>query len=199
MVKLLMIGGGGHAISSLEVIKMTGLYEVDKVLSVTKTHPSLTKLLDHSANLKDLRKYYDHAFIGVGQIKEPDNRIRIFNELKELNFELPSIISSKSYVSSESKIGEGTIIMNFSLINTHAFVGKNCIVNNFALVEHSAFIGNNVHISTGAKINGDAKIEESCFIGSGAVVGNGVTVGKNSIVSANSFVFKDIPNNTKFR
>ena len=199
MNSLLMIGGGGHAISCLEVINMMGLYKVDKILSNSNTHASINHMVDNEGSLKKLRKSYDHAFIGVGQIKDAKPRQRLFTELKEYGFNLPVIISPKSHISCDSNIGEGTIVMNFCLLNAHSIVGDNCIVNNFALIEHSACIGNNVHVSTGVRVNGEAQIEDGCFIGSGAVISNGIKIGKNSIVSANSFVYKDLAENTKFK
>lgn len=199
MIDLLMIGGGGHAISCVEVINMEGVFKVSKILSISDVHHSLDGLVDKKNDLKDLREFYNNAFVGIGQIRDPKIRQKIFLELKEEGFNLPIIISPKSYVSENSLIGEGSIVMNFCLLNAFSNVGENCIINNFALIEHSSIIGNNVHISTGAKINGDAEIEDGCFVGSGAVISNGIKIGKNSIISANSFVYKDLPENTEYR
>ena len=51
------------------------------------------------------------------------------------------IISPISYVSENSRIDEGSIVMHNALINSHCNIGINCIINSKALIEHDVTLG----------------------------------------------------------
>ena len=71
--------------------------------SLEKTKELLNyNIIGDDDNLSKLRKTYEYAFIGIGQIKTPNIRIAMFNRLKNLNFKLPSIISFKSNFSTNA-------------------------------------------------------------------------------------------------
>ena len=74
--------------------------------------------------LKDLAKKYNYALIGVCQIKDNKVRLNIFNNLKKLNFNLPSICSKHAIVSKYSKIGEGSVVMHGAIIGSNVIIGK---------------------------------------------------------------------------
>ena len=69
-------------------------------------------------------------------IRNTQKRIKIYNQLKKLNFTLPKIISSSAIVSKRVSISEGTIIFENVLIGPDVIIGKNSIINNFCLIEH---------------------------------------------------------------
>ncbi|SFV50865.1 4-amino-6-deoxy-N-Acetyl-D-hexosaminyl-(Lipid carrier) acetyltrasferase [hydrothermal vent metagenome] len=170
---ILLIGGGGHAKSVIDVIEIQGKYNivgiVDKKELLGKSVLGY-KIIASDDDLVRLRKEYSNAIISVGHIKSNTLRINLFKILKELNFTLPTIISPLAYVSKHSFIEEGTIVMHHALINADAKVAKNCIINSKALIEHDAIIEDNVHISTGAIVNGGSTIKENSFFGSGAII-----------------------------
>ena len=113
--------------------------------------------------------------------------------IKALGAQMPIIQASSSIVSSNSKIGEGTIVMHGAIVNACAQIGKNVIINSMALIEHEVHIGNHCHISTGARVNGNVNISDGCFIGrSGAVLHQNISVGKNAIIAAGAIISKDV-------
>ena len=114
---------------------------------------------------KNLRKKYDHALVTVGQIKSASTRLRLFDLLSDLGFKLPVIISPRSYISRNCKIGAGSIIMHDVIVNANAKIGKNCIINNKTLIEHDVTVNDHCHIATGVLINGDVNIGRESFIG----------------------------------
>ena len=194
MNKIILLGSGGHAQSCIDVIESTNQYEVGGfVTDEDKSKSNLRyPVLGTDDDLENLRKKYKFALVTVGQIKSPSLRIKLFNRLKELNYKLPRIISPQSYISNNSHIGEGTIILHGAIINTNVKVGKNCIVNSKALIEHDSIIGDNCHISTGAIINGGVKVGDGTFIGSGSITKQSITIGDLCVVKAGIFVNNDI-------
>jgi len=55
-------------------------------------------------DLPRLVKKYENFLITLGQIKNPDKRIRIFQTLKESGAKLPVIISPLAYMSKHAEI-----------------------------------------------------------------------------------------------
>ena len=169
--KILLIGGGGHCRSVIDVIELENRYEIagiiDKKEFIGNDILGYKVIADDSA-LKDLRKDYDYAFITIGFIKSNKQRVCLFDTLKKLKFNIPTIISPLAYISKYSQIKEGSIVMHQALVNANAKIGKNCIINTKALIEHDVIIENNCHISTASIINGGVKVKENSFVGSNA-------------------------------
>jgi sugar O-acyltransferase (sialic acid O-acetyltransferase NeuD family) len=191
MKKIILIGGGGHCKSVIDVIEQEAQFKIAGI--VDKSELLGSKILGYQVigndfDLENLAKKYHYALIAVGQIKSASPRIKLFELAKKSGFILPCIVSPSAYVSRHSKIGDGTIVMNKATINANTFVGENCIINSKALIEHDCIIGNHCHISTNATINGEVKIESECFIGSNVTTKNNITIKKNSFIKAGSLV-----------
>ena len=193
--KLVLIGGGGHAHSCIDVIEKVNQFEIVGILDLPEKLG--TKVLNYEVkftddDLQSLTKIYKNFFISLGQIKSPEKRISYYKKLKSLGAYIPSIVSPKAYVSEYAKIGEGSIIMHGAIINSNAVIKSNCIVNTKALVEHDALIGNHCHIATAAIVNGHSKVLSGSFVGSGSVLKHGITIGENSIIQAGSTILKNL-------
>lgn len=188
---ILLVGGGGHCTSVIDVIEQEGKYLIKGIID-SKEHLG-KEVLGYKiiATDDDLEKLYltcPNAIISVGQIKSNVLRVHLFQKLKAIGYHLPVVISPLAYVSKHTIIGEGAIIMHHALVNAGAKIGKNCIVNTKANIEHGVVIDDFCHISTGAIVNGDCVIGRGTFIGSNATISNGVTIPPNSIISAGTFV-----------
>ena len=191
MLEILLIGGGGHCRSVIDVIESEGKYTivgiVDKQENVGMDVLGY-KIIGSDDDLKELSKIYKNVCISVGQIKTPALRVKLFHLCKELGFELPSIISPIAYVSRHATVAEGTVIMHGAILNADVSIAENCIINSRALIEHDSSVAAHCHISTGVIINGGVKIEECCFIGSSTVIKEGMIVKENSFIKIGSIV-----------
>lgn len=195
MEPIILIGGGGHCISCIDVIEKTGKYEIvgildlpgkigQKVLGypIIGSDDELVTFLPRSTNF----------LITVGQIDSSAIREKIYNRVKLAGGNLPVIVSSGAYVSKHAEIEEGTVIMHNVLVNAVAKIGKACIINTNALIEHEAVVGDFCHISTSAIANGQVKIGNRCFIGSNTVIGNNTSVTDDVVIAAGSQVLKNV-------
>ncbi len=193
--KIILVGAGGHCRSCIDVIEQEGRFDilgvVDQDVSGKPSNVLGYPLMGPDKELPDIRKQCDNALIVVGQINSAAVRIRLYEQLKNLGFNLPSIISPLAHVSRHAFVGEGTVIMHGAIVNAAASVGSNCILNSRCLIEHDAVIGDHIHVSTGAIVNGTSKIGKNSFVGSGAVVVHGVDVPANSFVRAGRLVVSE--------
>lgn len=182
---LIIIGAGGHADACIDVIEQHGQYRIAGLVGLPEEmhvqHLGYS-VIAKDGDLPQLAEEYQYAFIAVGQICSPDNRIRLYQQATELGFQLPVIISPTAYVSCHATIGLGTIVMHGAIVNAGAKVGVNCIVNTRALLEHDATVEDHCHISTGAILNGEVNIGSGSFVGSGSVIKEGVLLGRGCMV-----------------
>jgi len=195
---IILIGAGGHAHSCIDVIEQQGQYQIAGLVGMPhEMHDNHLgyQVIATDDDLPQLVKQYKHALVTVGQIKSPDIRVLLFQQLVELGFTMPVVISPLAYVSRHAVVGNGTIVMHGALINAGARVGINCIINTNALVEHDATVGDHCHISTGSIINGGTIIQQKTFIGSNAMISNNIEIGENNIVRGGGVVVRPLPSN----
>ncbi|MCT7614596.1 NeuD/PglB/VioB family sugar acetyltransferase [Aliarcobacter butzleri] len=187
--KIVLIGGGGHCHSVIDVIEQENKYEI---IGIVDTKENISKkVLDYKIiacddDLETIFLSCKNAFITVGQIESNKIRVKIYNNLKKIGFNLPTIISPLAYVSKYSFIDEGTIIMHQALINANTKIGKNCIINTKALIEHDCIVEDNCHISTASVINGGVTVKENSFLGSNATSKQSIEI--DGFIKAGSIV-----------
>lgn len=199
MKSILLIGGGGHCKSVIDVIEAENKYRIIGIIDNEKKINN--KVLGYNFigtddNLSDFIKMADYSLVTIGQIKSPLPRIKAFGLIKKLQGKIATIVSPMAYISKHSKIGEGTTVMHRATISSAVSIGSNCILNTGCFVEHDCSIGMHTHLSTGAKVNGCVIIGNRCFIGSGTVLKNGVHIGDDVVIGAGVTVKSDVPDGT---
>ncbi len=198
---LLLLGGGGHCRSCLDVIETTGKYEIAGIVQPQSDGQAPVlgyPVLGDDDDLLVLLQRYSHALITVGQIKTPAIRQSLYQRVQELGGTLPVVVSPLAHVSRHATVEAGTIVMHGALVNAGAHISANGIINSQALIEHDVHIGAHCHISTGARVNGGVRIGTGCFIGSGAILREGITIGDGAIIGAGRTVMRDVPAGTLF-
>lgn len=192
---IILIGGGGHCKSCIDVIEQEDKYRITGILDANNLVGQ--KILGYDIigtddDLPELLRTTKNYLITIGQIESSVKRTGLFKMVKNLGGRLPSIFSPYAYIAKTSQIGEGSIVMHNALINADAIIGLNCIINSKALIEHEAVIGNFCHISTGAIVNGGTKVGDRCFVGSNTVLFNNICICDDTIISAGLRVRTDI-------
>ncbi|WP_374615152.1 acetyltransferase [Sphingorhabdus sp.] len=190
---LILIGAGGHARACIDVIEQGCDYRIAGLVGVSGEIGSVQcghVVIASDEGLEQLRAQHDLAFIGVGHIRSPQLRIRLFARLLELGFCLPTLVSPTAYVSPYATIGPGSIVMHGAIVNAGATIGSNCIINSCALVEHDVRIGDHCHLSTGAILNGEVVLGDGSFVGSASVVKEGLSIPAGSLLGMGSVVRK---------
>lgn len=188
--KLYLIGGGGHCVSSIDVILQTGEYSIEGIFDLKENIGKQVlgyPIVDEDKNLSKYVKPEHYFLITLGQIKSSTLRKNLFLQLKELNANIATIISPLAYVSPSASVGEGTLVCHQALINAEGRVGVNGIINTKSLIEHSSIIGDHCHLSTACVVNGDCHIGNDVFIGSNAVLEHGANVKDGTVLSAGKF------------
>ena len=202
MNSILLVGGGGHCRSLIDVIESQDIFHIAGILDNEKKIGDTIlgyPIIGSDSELSNFTSLAKNAVIAVGQIKSPQIRKRLYDAIKACEMRLPVIASSCAYISKHSEISEGVSVMHGAIISAGVKIGVNCIINSMALIEHDVFVGDHCHISTGARINGGVTIHSGSFVGSGAILKQGVTVGQNCVIGAGCIVLDDVASNTVMR
>ena len=191
MKEIILIGGGGHCKSVIDVIEQEGRFKIAGIVDKPELLGSKLfgyLIIGNDSDLDDLAKKYQYALITVGQIKSPLLRIKLFELAVKSGFILPTVVSPRAYLSKHAMVDKGSIIMHDALINANAKVGENCIINSKALIEHDVIIKDHCHISTNVVINGNVVVGSGSFIGSGAISKEGIKIDNNYFAKAGSII-----------
>lgn len=196
--RIILLGGGGHAKVLIDLIRVSGLYEIIGILDSQLEVGSSVSGISVLGNDDLLRELYakriENACIAIGSIKDNSKRNVLYEKVKLLGFSVPFLLHPKATISNnDTKISEGVQIMAGTIVQAGCSIGENTIVNTGAIVEHDCIVGNHVHICPGAVISGGCTTGDCAFIGAGATVIQGIKIGNNSIVAAGAVVINDVP------
>jgi sugar O-acyltransferase (sialic acid O-acetyltransferase NeuD family) len=194
--KLLLIGGGGHCRSILDSLININQYKeiaiVDKKENIGKSILDIP-IIGCDDDLAELyQQGYNCAFITLGSIGDPSYRIRLFNILEKICFEIPNIIDVSAIVSENIVIQTGIYIGKNVVINVGTYIGKGAIINTASTIEHDCVIGAFSHIAPGTVLCGGVQIGENTHIGAKSVVKQQVKVGANTMIGMGSVVLRDV-------
>lgn len=191
MQDLILIGGGGHCKSCIDVIEQENKFNIVGILDTAKKVGNEIlgyKIIGTDSDIKKLVDKNYFFLITVGQIDSAKIRINILKQLKKYNAKIATIISPRAQVSKHSKIGEGSIIMHDAFVNAGVVIGDNCIINTKSLLEHDVKIGNNCHISIASVLAGEVEIGDNSFVGANSTIVQCVKISNGSFIKAGSLI-----------
>lgn len=192
---IVLIGGGGHCKSVIDVIEAKGGYAIVGILDgASKKGDEILgyPVIGTDDDIPALAKAKNEFFITVGQIESSHVRKRLYESVKAFGGNLPVFVSPLARISPHAKLGEGTIVHHFAAVNADAEIGVNCIINTGAIIEHDCVIGDHCHISTRAVVNGHVHIHSDTFVGSASMLIQGLSVGRGVIIGAGSVVLHPV-------
>ena len=191
MKEIILIGGGGHALSLLESLPEDLIGKGYTALSPSEKMP-LPWLGDDGKDeaLLHLPAFYHIAFI-YGGAPRLEKRRALIERFEKAGVNFATIISSTAIVTPNSKVGNGVAILAGAIVN-RAILEDHVVVNTGAIVEHDCRIGKNTFIGPGAVLGGGISVGENCFIGLGARIRNGISIGKDITVGMGSIVTSDL-------
>ena len=193
-VGVLVIGGGGHALVSVEVLRACGHDVIGCLTRDGATTANLERVsvgvLGTDADLAAIvANECPRAFVAVG-----DNRARrmLSEAVVAAGGSLVRAVSPAAVVSTTADIDEGVLVMPGAVVNALAHLQRGVIVNTHASIDHDCRIGAFAHVAPGVALAGDVTVGEGALIGIGAAVVPGRTIGAWSTVGAGASVVDDV-------
>jgi sugar O-acyltransferase (sialic acid O-acetyltransferase NeuD family) len=190
--KLLIIGSGGHAKVSIDLL-MENHVQPDAILAKDSLQSSLWEIPifgEDKFSFSQLRSMgFGYCFVAIG-----DNRTRVSVYAKAIQngMQPRSIVSGSARISKHASLGLGTLVMHNVVINADTTIGNFSIINTSAVVEHDCIIGDGVHIAPNSTVCGGVCIGAETFIGAGSTVRPNSKIGDKVVVGAGSTVVADV-------
>lgn len=190
-----LLGAGGHGRVVLDTlhrnnIQVTGILDPElkpgeKVWGV----PVIGKdnYLENLSNTETL------VVNGLGANPHTAIRRQLFIAVKQRGFEFMSLIHPSAFVSSRSKIDQGSQVMAGALLQCGVTLGQNVVINTRASIDHDCLVEAHSFIGPGAILCGNVIVSNSTFIGAGATILPGLKIGANAIIGAGAVVVKTVP------
>lgn len=192
---VLLIGGGGHCHSVIDSLLSGKEYDRIAIVDPDPAHSAGDiSVIGTDDDLPQLfANGWTYAFVTVGSVGNTTIRRKIFNNLVNIGFSIPSIIDPTAAVALDAKIGSGVFVGKNAVINAGTRIEDMAIINSGAIVDHDCYVKSFAHISPGAVLCGQVEVGEDSHVGAGSVVKQQVHIGNSALIGAGSVVVKDIP------
>lgn len=201
MGKIILIGAGGHAKSVIDSIEQAGTYEIIGFSEKFKDEGIQYRGYKVICTDDELEEIYksgvQNAFITIGYMGNSDLREKLYYKLKNIGFNIPSVVDQSAILATDVQIGKGCFIAKGTIINSQSCISDLAIINTGTVIEHECYVGFNTHIAGNSTMCGNVNVGDNVFVGAGSTVIQGVTIGESTIVGAASTVLHNIGNNKK--
>lgn len=192
--KLILVGGGGHALVVAEAARLAG----HELLGFFDDNPQAA--LGHKlgvARLGGLVDFYKHAegdsafIVALGDLRL---RTAFLADLsgKGLN-RAATIVHPHASISPTAALAPGVFVGPRAVVHTLANVHAHAVINSGAIVEHECQIGENAHVAPGAALAGNVSVGRGSLVGIGSRVLPGIHIGAGATVGAGAVVVQDVP------
>ena len=188
--KIVVIGGGGHALSLVEAIPATGFAGYLALAPSEKMELPWLGTDDELPHLAGEGTQFHVAFIYSG-LPVMDKRRELIENYRNKGARFVTLVAPTAIVTPHTRLGEGCCVLNGAIVN-RAVLGENVVINSGAIVEHDCVLGDNTFVGPGAVIGGGVTIGRDCFIGLGARIKNGITIADGVTVAMGAIVTRDL-------
>jgi len=193
---VIILGGGGHAKVLISVLQQLSVDIIGIVDADSKKIGS--KLLNIAViGTEDILVKYPPGSVqlvnGLGSIRRPEARKRIFKKFKKTGYEFANVVHQSCVIADDIVFGEGVQIMAGAVLQPGCSIGDNAVVNTNSSIDHDCKIGDHVHVAPGVILSGGVVIGSETHIGAGCVAIQGIEVGSRCLIGAGSLMLQNIP------
>jgi sugar O-acyltransferase (sialic acid O-acetyltransferase NeuD family) len=192
-VKVVLVGGGGHASDILSILEAQGFDKPVGVVADDKL--DLGRFAGRGVTqwglIDDLGRIgATHYVMAIGY-SEP--RRAVAARVAAFGLTPLTVIHPRASVTSSAVLGAGAVIMAGAVVSAMARLGDHVCIHHNSVVGHDCRLDDFATVLPGACISGGGILREACLVGSGAVVAEGRIVGAGAVIGAGSVVTHDVP------
>lgn len=194
---LILFGGGGHCKSLIDLVRALGRYTiagvVDDRLPAGGTVLGVP-VLGGRELLPELRAQgVDLAVNAVGGIGNAAGRQAVFDLLAGAGFHFPTVVHPSAVIEPSVTLEDGVQVLALSYISSDSRIGFGSLINAGVIISHDCTLGRVVNLSPGVMLAGGVRIHDHAQIGMGATINLNITIGRAARVGNGATVKADVP------
>ncbi len=203
MIRVVVVGAGGHGRETVDVIAALNRVEPRfDLIGVVADHADvdlLTRLgVAHLGPVDALVRGEIPAVSGpvalVVAIGDPQTRRDVVGQVIGAGHTFAAaLVHPQASVGADVVLGAGVVVAAGARITTNVRVGDHVQVNVNAVISHDCVVDDYATLSPGVLVNGSVTIGDGAFLGTGAIVTPGHTIGADAVVGAGAVVVSDVP------
>ena len=178
--------------------EMAKFYFGHRVIGFTKHSPEVDSVFNLPMyDFNTIQKKFSPDNVEIfAPLNDNFARAKVFREIKDLGFNLPTFIHPTAHVWDTDAVGENCFIQELNNIQYGTTVGNNVIMWAGNHIGHHGKINNNVFISSHVVISGHCHIYDYCWLGVNATIRDHITLTYGTTIGAGSNVTKSITTST---
>jgi acetyltransferase EpsM len=194
---LVIYGGGGHAKAIIDLVRTAGVYHlvgvIDDGISADESlmglpvfggADALPGLVDRGVRL---------AVNAVGGIGNVSARQRVFEVIARAGLTCPTLVHATAWVEPSASLAAGVQVLAKSYISSETRVGFGTVINAGVVVSHDCVLGQVVNLSPGAMLAGGVILEDFVQVGMAATINLNLHVGRSARIGNGATVKADVP------
>ena len=183
-----VLGGGGHARSVVDVIVRRG----DRLLALAGPTTTEWGVRVCASDEQALSLARDEGASVVLAIGDGPSRVRALARARRAGADLRPLVARTATVSDRARLEPGSQVLEHAHVGPGAVVGAGALVNTGGVVEHDAVVGEGAHVAPGAVVLGAACLGDLVLLGARATVLPQIRVAERAVVGAGSVVREDV-------
>ena len=194
---LLIYGGGGHGKVIIDLVRILNCYQIVGIIDDGLPPGSQIfglPVLGGAEVLPEMHKRgVNFAINAVGGIGNVAIRIKVFDILAQASFICPTIVHPTAFVEPTANLEGGVQVLSQSYISSDAKIGFGTVINAGVVVSHDCSLGKCVNLSPGAMLAGKVRVEDFAQIGMAATINLDLTIGARAMIGNGATVKADVP------
>ncbi len=110
-----------------------------------------------------------------------------------VSFDLPTLVHPNADVGAGTQLAAAVIISSGCVVTTDVRLGPGTLLNPRSGIGHDSVLGSCCVVNPGANISGAVTIGDEVLIGSGATVLQGLSIGDGATIGAGAVVTRSVP------
>ncbi len=194
---LLIYGAGGHAKTVIDLIRALDTWEIAGIIDDGVPRGTLVMgvpVIGGADALPECQEQGITAVVNaVGGIGNYQVRWQIFETLIAANFAFPTLIHPSAVIESSVHPADGVQVLAQTYISSESRIGFGTLINAGVILSHECRIGKCVNLSPGALLAGNVQIADFAQVGMGATLNLGVKIGSAARIGNSAVVKSDVP------
>jgi sugar O-acyltransferase (sialic acid O-acetyltransferase NeuD family) len=178
-----VLGAGGQARETRDLICAVGRDAAGRTLAFQS--------LVTEEGEADLAERAGALALGLGFPAVRDAVLRRFEQVAA--FELPALVHPRADVGSGCRLEEAVVVSSGCVVTTDVRLGAGTLLNQRSGIGHDSVLGRCCVVNPGANVSGHVTLGDRVLVGSGATVLQGLTIGSDAVVGAGAVVTHDVP------